>query len=187
MSHTFRNLLFSLAALLASTVNPALAQQDQAAPESNPKNWPWLAQVAGSCWRGELAPGETVDTQCFSLQFGKVIRVSQSIDTYEKTRKVSTLDASSVYAWDARQKKFRHVFWASDGSFESARGGADGNALTLFLDREVGTDGTAPVRTVLRMLDVDHYKASREELREGVWKELFSFIYSRLQNVNQPK
>jgi hypothetical protein len=180
MFSTTPKILLGLAAASIFFAPCALAQQDQASPETDPRTWPWLAKVAGACWRSELQPGVSTDKQCFSVQFGKVVRVAQTIDTSQKGAIVATLTAESVYAWEPRQKRIRHIFWASDGAFESATGGPEGAALVLYLDREIGPDGTAPVRTVLRMVDRNRYKASREERRGGRWIELFSFFYERV-------
>ena len=153
------------------------AQQDATAPEIRVARLPWLSHVAGSCWRSELEKG-SIDRQCFRAQFDRVIRVEQKI-VNTKGAAQTTLDANSVYAWDPRTKKIRHVFWASDGSFETASGWVEGDALMFFLDRQTGPDGKATGRTVLRPTGANEYRASREELEGDLWREQFSFTYRR--------
>ena len=153
------------------------AQVDATAPEVRVATFPWLSHVAGSCWRSELSKGQ-VDRQCFQTQFDRVVRVEQKIVQTDGAKE-STLDANSLYAWDPRKKKVRHVFWASDGAFETATGWAEGDALMFYLDRESGPDGKAPGRTVLRRTDADEYRASREKLEDDHWREQFSFTYKR--------
>ena len=153
------------------------AQTDASEPEVRVATFPWLSHVAGSCWRSELSE-ESVDRQCFRTQFDRVVRVEQKIVQTDGAAK-STLDASSLYAWDSRQKKVRHVFWASDGAFETASGWAEGDALMFYLDRETGADGKASGRTVLRRTGADEYRASREKLEGDLWREQFFFTYRR--------
>jgi hypothetical protein len=167
-----------LAGLLLMVSCAWAAQEDAAAPEVRVVGFPWLSQVSGSCWRAELSKGEVEDRQCFKGQFDRVVRVDQTILQKSGAAR-STLNADSLYAWDARKRKVRHVFWASDGSFETASGWIEGDALILYLDRETGADGEAPMRTVLRMVGADQYKASREERDGKGWREQFSFVYQR--------
>lgn len=147
---------------------------------------PWLSHVIGSCWRSELSKGETRDRQCFSLQFGKVVRVEQTIDTLKDEKVVATLLANSVYAWDPRMNKLRHVFWGSDGSFESATGWADGEALVLVLDRETDAKGDAPARTVFHRTGPNVYCVAREERQGNRWAPLFAFTYERDGGASDP-
>lgn len=112
----------SMACILLLPALAAAAERDLASPNSDVPRLAWISHVAGSCWRSELAKGETYDRQCFSVQFGKVVRAEQTIESLKAGKVVSTLNASSVYAWDPRQQKIRHIFWGSDGSFESATG-----------------------------------------------------------------
>lgn len=154
------------------------AQQDTAAPDMKVTAFPWLSHVVGSCWRSELTKGKVEDRQCFQAQFDRVVRVDQRIDERDG-KATSTLKADSLYAWDPRTRKVRHIFWASDGSFETATGWIEGDALILFLDRETGADGKASLRTVLRKTGPDRYAASREQLDGDRWREQFSFTYQR--------
>ena len=162
-----------------SLATVATAQEDLASPDSVLPGLPWFSHVVGSCWSSELSQGETYDRQCFGLQFDKVVRVEQAIDTWKDGRVVSTLNANSVYAWDPRTEKIRHVFWGSDGSYESATGWIEGDALILYLDREIDAEGNVPARTVLRKAGDSTYCALREKRQGSLWVKLFSFVYER--------
>jgi len=150
----------------------AVAQED-ASSNKRIAALPWFSHVTGFCWRSQLSE-QTKDRQCFREQFGRVVRVGQQIAQPD-----GVLNADSLYAWDPRIGKLRHVFWASDGAFESATGWIEGDALILYLDRETDARGEVPARTVLRKTGPDRYSASREG-REGTrWREQFSFVYER--------
>jgi hypothetical protein len=167
-----------LVAVLIAASCALQAQPDKAAPEVKVATFPWLSHVVGSCWRSELTKGEVEDRQCFRAQFGRVVRVEQRIDTTDGSSR-STLNADSLYAWDPRMQKVRHIFWGSDGSFETSSGWIEGDALVFYLDRETGADGKAKFRTVLRKTGADRYLASREELDGKQWRQQFSFTYER--------
>jgi hypothetical protein len=162
------------------------AAQDLASPGADVRALPWLSHVTGSCWRSELSEGSTWDRQCFRVQFGKVVRVEQVIETAKDGEVATTLNADSVYAWDPHRKRVRHVFWASDGSFETSVGWSEGDALMFFLDREVDATGVAPVRTVLRKAGANAYCASREKRQGGRWVQQFAFLYVRDGDANEP-
>jgi hypothetical protein len=146
----------------------------------------WFADLAGSCWRAEFPGGETRDRQCHSAQFGKVLRVDQVVETLAEGRVVSALTASSVYAWDARNKRIRHFFWGSDGSLETATGWLEGGDFVLVLDREMGPDGKYELRTVLRREGRDGFSAAREQRAGSGWSPLFSVSYQREQSGSKP-
>lgn len=181
-------LIATLVLLLGLTcgLSTIAAAQDLAAPDADVRSLPWLSHVTGSCWLSELSKGKTWDRQCFRVQFDKVVRVEQVIRTVKDGAFVSTLNADSVYAWDPNRKRVRHVFWASDGSFETSAGWTEAGALMFFLDREVDANGVAPVRTVLRKAGANTYCASREKREGERWVQQFAFLYLRDGDANQP-
>ncbi len=170
------------ASLLAMVMSFALqAQEDSKSAEANVAALPWLSHVKGYCWRSELTQGEVHDRQCFRVQFGRVVRADQQIANLVDPE--NTMLADSLYVWDPRSKKVRHIFWGSDGSFETSSGWIEGDALIFYLDRETAASGDASARTVLRKTGADTYQARRESREGSEWREQFSFVYRRAEPV----
>jgi hypothetical protein len=173
-----------MACSLVALSSPAsLAHSEDASSEATGLAvYGWFAELAGSCWLAEFPGGETRDRQCHSAQFGKVLRVDQVVETLVAGKLAGALTASSVYAWDARNKRIRHFFWGSDGSLETATGWVEGADFVLVLDREMDPEGKFEMRTVLRRDGRDGFSAAREQREGSGWSTLFSVSYRREQS-----
>jgi hypothetical protein len=57
-----------LVLLLVAVASPAQTPGDPLAP------FGWFKDLAGSCWSGSNEDGKTLDTQCYSVQFGRFLR-----------------------------------------------------------------------------------------------------------------
>lgn len=153
--------------------------QDLPSKQTDLSVFGWFGELTGACWRAEFPDGQSRDRQCYTTQFGKVIRVDQVVESLKQGTVTGTLTASSIYAWDPRRGRLRHVFWADDGSLESSSGWIEGTSLILHLDHEVDTAGNVEVRTVLRRDGPDAFTASRERKQPDGWKSIFQIRYRR--------
>ena len=180
MYSTMKYLKFVLVWTLLGSWTIAVGQsKDQASPDAGLASFGWLVDLTGGCWRAEFSNGQTRDRQCFRQEFGRVLREDQTVTSLKEGRVTEVMEATSVYAWDGRKQKIRHVFWSSNGGFESSTGWREGDAVIFYLDRETDSSGEANARTVLRKTGVDGYSASREQRKGDKWAPLFSIAYQR--------
>jgi hypothetical protein len=106
----------------------------------------WLAELAGACWRGEFPDGKTVDTQCYELQYGRVLAGTIAIDREGR----APYAGRGTLLWDAKAEKLLFWFWSSGGTYGQMEAKWEGDALR-FPD------------TVWTRIDPDSFRVTRAD------------------------
>jgi hypothetical protein len=138
----------------------------------------WFADMAGSCWTGRYPDGKTTDTQCYSTQYGRMLRGTIKLHGMHAGQSVSNFEGDSVYAWDAKSGKIRYSFWASDGTYGTAEAYLDGDTI-VFPVSDPKDAMRVIARSVWRRIDADNFSVTRERLTDGAWQEQFKVTYTR--------
>jgi hypothetical protein len=138
----------------------------------------WFADMAGACWTGRLPDGKTTDTQCYSIQYGRLLRGTIRLQKTHGGQAVSSFEGDSVYAWDAKVGKIRYSFWANDGSYGTAEAYLDGDTI-VFPVSDPNDSSRVIARSVWRRIDADTFTVTRERLTDGAWQEQLKVTYSR--------
>jgi hypothetical protein len=139
----------------------------------------WFAELIGSCWTGDYPDGRTSDTQCYSSQYGRVLRGTIELQGVHNGRAVASFEGDSVYAWNPKAKRIDYTFWANDGTYGTARAYLEGEAIVHISDRP--PDSKAPeIRSVWRRIDADTFEVTREKKSADSWERVFSVRYRRV-------
>jgi uncharacterized protein YndB with AHSA1/START domain len=95
--------------MLAILIAASAAVSSPAAPALRQGLEP-LAFLAGHCWRGQFASGET-DTHCFESAYG-----GQHLrDRHEVTGGARAYSGETIYSWDGRANLVSYTYWNSSG------------------------------------------------------------------------
>jgi hypothetical protein len=163
-----------LTALLAAACGPLWAQAPRdLAP------FGWFADLAGSCWQGEQPDGKPADTQCYSVQYGRLLRGTIKMTVAREGAPPALFEGDSVFAPDAAGKRIVFTQWASNGSYATGEMTVEGDTLH-FVNR--APDGAPPkVRHLWRRLDADSFRVTRERRDGEGWREALSATYRRVR------
>jgi hypothetical protein len=167
-----------LAAAAAAVAMPA-ANAQAPAPGEALAGFGWFAELVGSCWRGEHPGGSGSDTQCYTLQFDRVIRGTIEVTSKGPGGSPHTFKGDSAFAADPARKRVTYAQWGSNGVLGSGELTFEGDAL-VFVNRT--PDGSAAaMRTVWRRAGADGYKVTRERRDEAGWRPVFDVEYRRVR------
>jgi hypothetical protein len=172
MRHASALALAVLAAGLAHAQPPAPAKGESLA------GFGWFAELVGSCWKGDHPGGTGSDTQCYTLQYERVIRGTIEVAS-RGPGGAETFRGDSAFAADPSRKRVVYAQWGSTGALASGEIGFEGEAL-VFVNRTA--DGAPPtVRSVWRRAGADGFRVTRERKDEAGWKPLFDVEYRRVR------
>jgi hypothetical protein len=138
----------------------------------------WFADMAGSCWTGRYPDGKTTDTQCYSIQYGRLLRGTIRLQGTQGGETVSAFEGDSVYAWEPKAGKIRYSFWANDGTYGTAEAYLDGDTIVFPVSDPEDTTRVI-ARSVWRRIDADSFTVTRERMMDGVWTEQLKVTYRR--------
>ena len=164
---------------------PAPAPADAPAPPPAPPADPlagfgWFAQLAGACWKGEHPDGKTSDTQCFQLQFKRVIRGTIKVESTADGTAHTVFEGDSVFAVDpAAPTRVGYTQWGTTGNYTVGEMFVEGEMLRFQTRPAEG--GESRVRFAWRKIDENSFRVSRERKDSGVWKEAFAVVYKRVK------
>ena len=154
----------------------AAASSTAQTPELAPLGW--FATLAGSCWRGEHPDGRTSDTQCYELQFGRVMRGTIKVAVV-RDGGTSLFEGDSVFAPDAASNRVLYTQWGSNASYGTGEMVAEGEVLRFQNRPRDGTE--ARVRFLWTKVDADSYRVMRERRDDSGWKEDVPVVYRRVR------
>ena len=151
-----------------------------AAPADPLAGFGWFAQLAGACWKGEHPDGKTSDTQCFQLQFKRVIRGTIKVESTADGTARTVFEGDSVFAVDpAAPTKVSYTQWGTTGNYTVGEMFVEGEMLRFQTRPAEG--GESRVRFAWRKVDENSFRVSRERKESGVWKEAFAVVYKRVR------
>jgi hypothetical protein len=163
-------LLLGFASILTSAAD-AQPSSDPLAP------FGWFKDMAGHCWSGTYPDGTTSDTQCYSVQFGRLLRGTIELSGMHGGQPVDDFQGDSVYAWNPKTNRVQYTFWASDGSYGTGEMYRDGERL-VFPPTDAA-DSPGAMRSVWRRLDADSFVVTREKRQGETWGKVFEVTYRR--------
>ena len=169
------------AIVAASCVGCAVAQEAAKEPKLPPPfyaglaGFGWFAELAGSCWTGTRADGETTDTQCYLPQYDRLVRGS-----IKATARGQTLfEGDAVFArHPSDPKKIIYTQWGSGGAYATGEMVVDGDTLTFHSRDPDGEPWTN--RHVWRRTGPDGFRVTRERKEEEKWVEVLTQEYKRI-------
>ena len=163
---------------LLAALGICLAQAQAPPTNDAPAGFGWFAELAGSCWRGEHPGNVGSDTQCYTLQYGRVIRGTIEV-TSRGPGGAESFRGDSAFAAEPARKRVVYSQWGSDGVLGSGEFAFEGESL-VFVNRP--PDGApATVRSVWRRTGADGYKVTRERKDDTGWKPVFDVEYRRVR------
>lgn len=161
-----------LAALLLPTVPRAGGAEDPLA------RFGWMRDLAGACWSGSYGDGagKTSDTQCYEVQWGKVLRGRIQLTGAHQGEAVSGFEGDSVFAWSRKKERIVYTTWSSDGGYGTGEAYVEG-AEILFPDAR--KEGQPETRSRWTRLGPDAYQVVREKREGEGWREVLKVVYRR--------
>lgn len=137
----------------------------------------WFKDMAGHCWSGTYPDGKTSDTQCYSLQFGRLLRGTIELSGLHGSQPVANFQGDSVYAWNPKTNRAQYTFWASDGTYGSGEMYREGDQL--IFPPTGNADSPSAMRSVWRRVDADSFIVAREKRQGDTWSKVFEVTYRR--------
>lgn len=173
-----------LIAIFVALLTPLAPSRSEAAAGSAPETadamsrFGWFAELAGACWQGRNADGQTTDTQCYSIQYGTILRGTIEIIAIHGDEAVR-FEGDSVFAWNPREQRIDYSFWASDGSYGTGKAYFEGDRIIHVADPGDGSK-QAETRTVWRKLDPSAFEVTRERSTAEGWQSVLVVTYHRI-------
>jgi hypothetical protein len=163
------------------TPPPAPAPAPPPAPPADPlAGFGWFAQLAGACWKGDHPDGKTSDTQCFQLQFKRVMRGTIKVESTADGPARTVFEGDSVFAVDPEvPTRVGYTQWGTTGNYTVGEMFVEGEMLRFQTRPAEG--GESRVRFAWRKVDENSFRVSRERKESGVWKEAFAVVYKRVR------
>jgi len=137
----------------------------------------WFRDMAGHCWSGTYPDGKTSDTQCYSVQFGRLLRGTIKLSGMHGNSPVENFEGDSVYAWNQKTNRAQYTFWASDGTYGTGEMYREGDRL--IFPPTAAADSPGAMRSVWRRVDADSFIVAREKRQGGTWSKVFEVTYRR--------
>lgn len=139
----------------------------------------WLVDLAGSCWKGDWPDGKTSDTQCYLVQYERLLR--GSIKLYRASGEPPSFEGDAVFSPDpAGGKRIVYTQWGTGGVYATGEITFEGETL-IFRNRQPDSGAPAPVRSVWRRTGADSFRVTRERSDDSGWKEFLVVDYRRLR------
>jgi len=165
----------SRAALLLGLVTVAASAEEQ--PSADPlEPFGWFKDMAGYCWSGMHPDGKTTDTQCYSVQFGRILRGTIKLSGTSDDNKPVNFEGDSVYVWNPKIDRVQYTLWANDGTYGTGEMLVIGDHL-VFPPANADTPGAT--RLVWQRVDANSFIVMRERRQQGTWSKVFEVTYRR--------
>jgi hypothetical protein len=164
----------ALAAFAAA--GQAGAQPKAPEPPGLPAGFGWFSELAGSCWKGDHPDGKSSDKQCYTVQFGGLLRGTIEISREGRT----VFEGEGVFAIEAGSRHVAFAQWGSGGTYATGEMRVDGDRL-VFRNRDPD-GGLLAVRSAWRRTGPDSFRVTRE--REGPdkgWSPILEVEYRRVR------
>ena len=158
--------LLSFLAVSASTAETP-SSTDPLAP------FGWFKDMAGSCWSGILPDGKTTDTQCYSVQYGRLIRGTIKV---HGGAPADDLEGESIYAWNAKTQRVQYTLWTSNGAYGTGEMYAEGEWLIF---PPANADSPSATRIAWNRIDADSFVVIREKRDGRAWSKFSEVTYRR--------
>lgn len=171
-----RRLVPLLAVLLSSFATAAFAAFESPGDPLAP--FGWFKDIAGHCWSGTYPDGKTSDTQCYSVQFGRMLRGTIRLSGMHGNKQVDNFEGASVYAWNPKARRVDYTFWASDGTYGTGEMFLEGKRLIFPMSGGTASNAGA-LRSVWRRVDADSFIVTREKRQGDAWAKVFDVTYRR--------
>lgn len=137
--------------------------QQTAAPDFRP-----LEFLVGSCWIGTFPDGKNTDEHCFEWVFDrKFIRDRHVVPGVVPYR------GETIYGWDPIAKSLSYWYWNSEGMVIIGRVEFTPDGI-VFPSRYATPQGDVELKAVWVRDGADAYRVSQTQLRDGVWKPLWT-------------
>ena len=165
--------------LLALALLPSLAlgQARAGIPVVPMDRFQWLGELAGSCWRGTSAEGKELDTQCYSVQWDRLLRGKTRMQV-PRGEKTVTLEGDLVIGWNPRNGQFDVAQWNSEGRLVLSEATLHRGAFR-FWTRE--RDGSEPKeRTIWRRYGKERFEVTLERRDGDRWRTVKTTTYDRV-------
>jgi hypothetical protein len=162
----------SLLALLLTSAAHAQAPADPLT------QFAWLKDLAGHCWSGTYPDGKVSDTQCYSVQFDRLLRGTIKVTGTVGNQPIN-FEGDSVYAWNAKANRVQYTLWARDGSYGTGEMYAEGEYL--IFPPVATADSRHEMRAVWARIDADSFMVTREQRQDGVWTKILEVTYRRTE------
>jgi hypothetical protein len=133
----------------------------------------WFKDMAGSCWTGILPDGKTTDTQCYTVQYGRLLRGTIKV---HGGAPADDLEGESIYAWNAKADRVQYALWTSNGAYGTGEMYAEGEWL-IFPPANANSPGAT--RMVWNRIDADTFVVIREKRDGKAWSKLSEVTYRR--------
>lgn len=159
-----------------------LAAATAAYAQSLPAEFGWFATLAGSCWTGKFPDGATEHTQCYTTQFGRLLRGTATLAATKDGHREVRFEGDSVFAWDGSAMRIAYTIWGSDGSLRTLAAHYDGDELVFPVP-----DRTSPAnvafRSVWRRVDDASFEVRRERPHGDGWNRERTVVYRKAPPV----
>jgi hypothetical protein len=166
---------------LAFTISPsaAAAQPRAAIPVVPMDRYQWMGQLVGSCWRGTNVDGKEMDTQCYSVQFGRFLRATTRMKD-PRGGKNAPVEGEFLMAWNPKNGQYDAARWSSDGAFRVEEATLYRGAFRFWKRERDGSDPRE--RTIWRQYGKDRYEVTLERREGDVWHAVKTTTYDRVES-----
>lgn len=140
----------------------------------------WFAELAGSCWTGDIPANKTRDTQCYAVEYGRFINGTISMVNPNVDPKRPVYDGKVLFAWDSNRGRIILWYWSNVGAFGVGEGWFEGKEM-IWIDAPKGDGSPVNVRSRWARTGADGYRVVREQREGEGWKQLFTVDYLRVK------
>jgi hypothetical protein len=144
-----------------------------------PADLGWFATLAGSCWTGRFPDGTTEHTQCYTTQFGRLLRGTATLAATKDGKRELRFEGDSVFAWDGGAKRIAYSIWGSDGSLRTLAAHYDGDEL-VFPVPDRADPAKVAFRSVWRRIDDASFEVRRERPHGDGWNRELTVVYRKV-------
>ncbi|HET8725756.1 MAG TPA: hypothetical protein VFM53_16285 [Anaeromyxobacteraceae bacterium] len=163
---------------LALLPSPAAPQARSGIPVVPLDRYQWLGELAGSCWRGTNADGKELETQCYSVQWDRLLRATTRT-RIPRGEKVSILEGEMVIAWNLKSGQYDVVQWNADGRLVVSEATLYKGVFRFWTREKDGSDPKE--RTIWRRYGKDRFEVTLERRDGDRWHTVKTTTYDRVE------
>ncbi|HQR30878.1 MAG TPA: hypothetical protein PLL32_10745 [Anaeromyxobacteraceae bacterium] len=162
---------------LALLPAPAVAQGGARIPVVPMDRFQWLGELAGSCWRGTNAEGKEMETQCYSVQWDRLLRATTRTRV-PRGEKVTVLEGETVIAWNPRNGQYDVAQWNAEGRLVASEATLHKGAFRFWTRERDGSDPKE--RTIWRRYGKERFEVTLERRDGDRWRTVKTTTYDRV-------
>ena len=118
-----------------------------------------MAFLAGSCWKGTFADGQTTDEHCFEWMYdGRYLRDRHIVKAPSKPDYVG----ETIYYWEPEAKRIQYLYVENLGGISSGTAEAAADGVVFPLARYVDGKTAMTYRSRWTRIDATTYEAHAE-------------------------